>query len=84
MGTSIKDFCDQIIRLSGLDLQPIYQETDNKADIRASCADITKAKNILQFVPKTNLKVDLKDIVTSMISTPVKINHLFILILVSS
>jgi UDP-glucose 4-epimerase len=71
IGTSINDLCFQMIKLSGLDVEPIYQETCD-ADIKASCADITKSKNILKFVPKNNLKIDLKNMVTSMISTPAK------------
>jgi UDP-glucose 4-epimerase len=71
VGTTIKDLCEEMIRLSGLDLQPIYQKTDNKADIKASYADITKAKAILQFAPKSNLKKDLQNLVTSTVTTKV-------------
>jgi cell division protein FtsL len=60
-----------MIRSSGLAIQPIYQQTSNEADIKASCADITKAEKILKFVPKNKLNTDLKDIVTSTISTHV-------------
>jgi UDP-glucose 4-epimerase len=72
IGTSIKDLCEEMISFSGLDLKPIYQETNNKGDIKASCADITKSKNALKFVPKNTLKIDLKNLVTSMISTHAK------------
>jgi UDP-glucose 4-epimerase len=71
VGTTIKDLCEEMIRLSGLDLHPIYQKTDNKADIKASYADITKAKAILQFAPKSNLKKDLQNLVTSTVTTKV-------------
>lgn len=71
VGTTIKDLCEEMIRLSGLDLQPIYQKTDSKADIKASYADITKAKAILQFAPKSNLKKDLQNLVTSTVTTKV-------------
>jgi UDP-glucose 4-epimerase len=71
VGTSIRDVCEEMIRLSGLDLRPVYQRADNKADIRASCADITKANTILKFVPKSNFKKDLQNLVTSMVTTKV-------------
>jgi len=70
---SINELCNQMIRVSGLNLKPIYQEITSNADIKASCADITKAKNILKFVPKDTLETDLKNIVTSMISAPIKL-----------
>jgi UDP-glucose 4-epimerase len=71
ISTSIQDLCDQMIRLSGLDLRPIFKKANSKADIKASCADITKAKSILGFVPRTNLKSDLQKLLTSMVTTPV-------------
>lgn len=69
VSTSINDVANQMIRVSGLDLKPIYQETNSKVDVKDSCADITKAKKILQFTPKNKLEVDLKKIVKYMIST---------------
>jgi len=51
---------------------PIYKNGNNKDDIKASCVDITKAKNILNFVPKTNLRIDLEIIITSMVTMQVK------------
>ncbi len=71
VATTIKDLCEQMIRLSGLDLQPIYAERNNEADINASCADITRAKNFLNFFPKTNLSLDLERIISSMVTTQV-------------
>ena len=69
IGTSIRDLCDQMIRLSGLDLRPVFKKGNSKADIKTSCADITKAKTILKFVPRSNLKSDLQKLVTSMVTT---------------
>ena len=71
IGTSIQDLCDQMIRLSGLDLCPVFKKGNSKSDIKASCADITKAKTILKFVPRSNLKSDLHKLVTSMVTTQV-------------
>ncbi len=72
VATTIQDLCDQMIKLSGLDLRPIYREGNNEFDIKASCADITKAKTILNFTPKTNLMIDLEKIISSMTTTQVK------------
>lgn len=69
ISTSIDELCKQMINVSGLDLEPIYQKTENKADIQDSCADITKSKKILQFNPKRELKIELKNIVKYMLST---------------
>lgn len=69
ISTSIDELCKQMIKVSGLDLEPIYQGAKNKADIQDSCADISKSKKILQFTPKSELKSELKNIVKYMIST---------------
>lgn len=61
--TSIMELCKQMIRVSGLDLEPIYQDAENKGEIKDSCADITRAKNILQFIPKNKLEIDIENIV---------------------
>jgi UDP-glucose 4-epimerase len=66
ISTSITELCKQMIRVSGLDLEPIYQEAENKGDIKDSCADITRAKNILQFIPKNKLEIDIENIVKHM------------------
>lgn len=70
IGTSILDLCDQMIRMSGLDLRPVFKK-GNSADIKASCADITKAKTILKFFPSSNLESDIEKLVTSMVTTQV-------------
>jgi len=72
VATTIKDLCKQMIKLSGLDIQPTYAEGNDEADINASCADITKAKNFLNFSPNTNLSLDLERIISSMVTTQVK------------
>lgn len=72
VATTIKDLCEQMIKLSGLDLKPTYVEGNNDADINASCADITNAKNFLNFSPNTNLSLDLERIISSMVTTQVK------------
>ena len=72
VATTIKDLSEQMIKLSGLDLQPTYVKGNHEADINASCADITKAKNFLHFSPNTNLSLDLERIISSMVTTQVK------------
>lgn len=72
VATTIKDLCEQMIKISGLDLRPSYVERNDEADINASCADITKAKNFLNFSPNTDLTSDLERIISSMITTQVK------------
>ncbi len=72
VATTIKDLCEKMIKLSGLDLQPTYVEGNNEADINVSCADITNAKNFLNFFPSTNLSLDLERIISSMVTTQVK------------
>lgn len=71
IGTSVQDLCNQMIRFSGLDLRPVFKKGNSKADIKDSCADITKAKTILKFVPRSNLKSDLRKLVTSMVTTQI-------------
>jgi UDP-glucose 4-epimerase len=72
VATTIKDLCEQMIKISGLDLRPSYVEGNGEADINASCADITKAKKYLNFTPSTNLSLDLERIISSMVTTQVK------------
>lgn len=68
VATTIKDLCEQMIRLSGQDLQPTYKEGNDEADINESCADITKAKNFLNFLPNTNLSLDLERIISATVT----------------
>jgi UDP-glucose 4-epimerase len=62
--TSISNLAQQMIRISSLNLQPVY-ELANKAEIMNSYADITRAKNILKFIPKCHLETDLKNLIDS-------------------
>jgi UDP-glucose 4-epimerase len=72
VATTIKDLCQQMINLTGLDLEPSYKEGNEEADINVSCADITKAKKFLNFSPNTNLAVDLERIISSTITSQIK------------
>lgn len=72
VATTIKDLCEQMINLSGLDLKPSYKKGNDEADINASCADITKARKYLNFLPNTNLSVDLERIISSTVKTQIK------------
>jgi len=54
--TSINKLCEVFLRLVGKsELKPIY-EVPRSGDIKHSLADITKAKKILSFKPKTSLE----------------------------
>ncbi len=58
--TSIKKLCEVFLRLVGKsELKPIY-EVPRSGDIKHSLADITKAKKILSFKPKTSLEEGVK------------------------
>lgn len=59
--TSIKELAQIMIRLSGLSLEPIY-ENARQGDIEKSQADITLAKNLINWTPKTSLKDGLEKI----------------------
>jgi UDP-glucose 4-epimerase len=56
---SINELAQLMISLSGYDLQPIYEE-ERKGDIKYNEVDITKSRNILSFVPSSNLGSNLK------------------------
>jgi UDP-glucose 4-epimerase len=70
--TNIKMLAKQMIRISGLNLEPIYQKTSNIGEIEDSCADMTKSKKILQFVSKNKLEIGLKNILRSAIPVHIK------------
>ncbi len=57
--TSIKELAYTMIKLYGLDLQPIYAPP-RKGDIKHSYADISKAKKILKWEPKISLEDGLR------------------------
>ena len=56
---SILDLANMIIKFSGLKLKPIHQQTV-PGDVKATQADITKAKMMLKWKPTTSLKDWLK------------------------
>ena len=58
---SINDLAKTMIRISGLDLQPLYEE-ERRGDIKNAVADMTKAKNILRFEAKEELETGLKQL----------------------
>jgi len=62
--TSINELAYEMISISGLELDPIYEKgsQDNRV-ILHSYADMTKAKNVLQFVAKKNLERGLREII---------------------
>ncbi len=62
--TSISELAQKMIDIFGLDLHPIYEEggVDNGV-ILHSYADMTKACNILHFVPKKAIDVGLMEMI---------------------
>tara|TARA_B110001454_G_scaffold154053_1_gene143344 strand:+ start:313 stop:1245 length:933 start_codon:yes stop_codon:yes gene_type:complete len=59
---SILDLATMIIKFSGLKLKPIHRQ-DVPGDVKATQADITKAKMMLKWKPTTSLKDWLKSAV---------------------
>jgi UDP-glucose 4-epimerase len=59
--TSINELAEKMIKMSGLNLKPIYDEP-RKGDIKKSNADISKAKEILKWNTKITLEEGLKKI----------------------
>ncbi len=57
--TSINDLAEIMIRLSGFSLHPIYEEP-RKGDIDKSHADVTLAKELINWEPKITLEEGLK------------------------
>jgi UDP-glucose 4-epimerase len=55
---SINELARLIIRISGLDLQPIYEQ-ERKGDIRFNEVDVTKSKDVLGFSASVNLESEL-------------------------
>ena len=56
--TSIKELAEKIIKISGKDINPIYVETPIRQYSRT--ANISKAKEILEWSPKVNLDEGLR------------------------
>jgi nucleoside-diphosphate-sugar epimerase len=62
--TSINYIAQKMIELFELSLQPVYEkEKVNDGVILHSYADITKAKDILKFVPKKMIDTGLREII---------------------
>lgn len=59
--TSVRELAEIIIALSGLSVQPIY-DNPRKGDIEKSQADISLAKSLINWEPKTTLEDGLKKI----------------------
>jgi UDP-glucose 4-epimerase len=59
--TSVKELASIMIRLSGLSIEPIYEQA-REGDIEKSQADISLAKNLINWVPKTTLEEGLEKI----------------------
>jgi UDP-glucose 4-epimerase len=55
---SIHKLAQLMIRISGLDLEPIYEE-GRKGDMKLNQADVTKSENVLGFSASTNLESEL-------------------------
>ena len=56
--TSILELAEIVMDIAGINCKPLFDKP-RKGDIRRSCADITKAKE-LGYNPKTDLRKDLK------------------------
>jgi nucleoside-diphosphate-sugar epimerase len=57
--TSIKEIAEEIVEISGKDIDIFYDSTKPEGD-KARSADYTKAKTILGWEPKINLRVGLE------------------------
>jgi UDP-glucose 4-epimerase len=68
--TSINELVQKMIKVFGLDLQPIYKERKEDAgEIKFSYADITRAKEHLDFVAKKRIEIGLRDMIRAMPSS---------------
>ena len=59
--TSVRELAEIMINLSGLSIKPIY-EKPREGDIEKSQADISLAKSLINWEPKTTLEEGLKKI----------------------
>ena len=59
--TSVKELASIMIRLSGLSIEPTYEQA-REGDIEKSQANISLAKNLINWVPKTTLEEGLEKI----------------------
>jgi len=66
--TSMNELAKKMIEIFGLDLEPLYDRdgADNKI-ILHSYADMTKAREILHFVPKKGIDEGLKEMIDPML-----------------
>lgn len=66
--TSMNQLAKKLIKIFGLDLEPIYdrEKVENKV-ILHSYADVTKAEEILKFVPKTAINEGLREMIDSIL-----------------
>ena len=63
--TSIRELAQKMIDMFGLELRPIYQEgSEDKGVIMHSYADVTKAKELLHFVPKKAIDAGLREMIS--------------------
>lgn len=60
---SIGQIAQKMIKIAGLELEPIYEVTEDKKEILHSYADMTKSKKILHFVPKKEIDLGLREII---------------------
>jgi UDP-glucose 4-epimerase len=66
--TSINQLAQKMIAISGHDLEPIYKEAIvNDTEITQSCADMSKTKEVLHFVPKKGIETGLREIIIPML-----------------
>ena len=67
--TSMKELAKKVIEIFGLDLDPIYdrEKVDSKV-ILHSYADMTRAREILHFVPKKAIDEGLREIIDPMLT----------------
>jgi len=61
--TSINDLAKTVLRLSGLDLDIVY-EKPRPGDLRHSFADVSKARKLLGFEPKVSLEDGLRSLLS--------------------
>ncbi len=62
IGTSVKELAELVIRLSGKDVGMEHAD-QRKGDIKHSCADITKATELLDYQPKIKLEEGLAELI---------------------
>ena len=65
--TSISQLAQKLITIFGINLQPIHIDSEEgESGITHSYADMTKAKEILHFVPKKRIDTGLKEMIEAM------------------